>query len=65
MREEGERQALCGEAEAGACFILPGRRWGGGDAAGGGGILILISFEGVKGEEETGRHHFSGGVKAA
>jgi hypothetical protein len=38
-----------------------GRRGGGR----GRGILILISFEGVKGEEETGRHHFSGGVKAA
>jgi hypothetical protein len=28
-------------------------------------VLIPVSFEGVKGEEETGRHHFSGGVKVA
>jgi hypothetical protein len=28
-------------------------------------VLIPIVFEGVKGEEETGRCHFNGGVKAA
>jgi hypothetical protein len=38
----------CGEAEAGVCFIGPGRRWGGGEVAGGGGVLLLLGFEGVK-----------------
>jgi hypothetical protein len=56
---------LCGEAEVGAHFIGPMRRWGGGEVAGGGGVLILIGFEGVKREEETGWCHFSGGVKVA
>jgi hypothetical protein len=64
MREGGEQQVRCGEAEAGACFIGPGRRWGGGEAADGGGVLILIDFDGVKGGEEIGWHRFSGGVKA-
>jgi hypothetical protein len=32
---------------------------------GDGGILVLVGFKGVKGEEEMGRHRFSGGVKAA
>jgi hypothetical protein len=45
----------------GVHFIGPGRRWGGGEAAGGGGVLLLIGFKGVKGEEETGQHRFSGG----
>jgi hypothetical protein len=36
------------------CFIGPGRQWGGGEAAGSGGVLIPVSFEGVKGEEEMG-----------
>jgi hypothetical protein len=48
----------------GAHFIGLGRQWGGGEAAGGSGVLIPIGFEGVKGEEETGRHCFSGGEKA-
>jgi hypothetical protein len=48
----------------GARFTGPGRWRRGGEAAGGGGILILIGFEGVKGEEETGQHRFGGGVKA-
>jgi hypothetical protein len=48
---------------AGTHFIGPGRRWGGGEAASGGGVLIPIGFKGVKGEEETGRRHFSGAVK--
>jgi hypothetical protein len=65
MRERGEQRARCGEVETGVCFIRPGRRWGGGEVVGGGGVLILIGFEGVKGEEETGWCHFSGGVKAA
>jgi hypothetical protein len=30
-------------------FIGPGRWWGGGEAADGGGVLLLVSFEGVKG----------------
>jgi hypothetical protein len=65
MRERGEQRARCGEVETGVRFIRPGRRWGGGEVAGGGGVLILIGFDGVKGEEETGRCHFSGGVKTA
>jgi hypothetical protein len=44
----------CGEAEAGVCFIGLGRRWEGGEAAGGGGVLLLISFEGVKGGRGDG-----------
>jgi hypothetical protein len=55
----------CGEVEVGAHFIGPRRQWGGGEAAGGSGVLILVGFEGVKREEETGWCHFSGGVKAA
>jgi hypothetical protein len=51
----------CGEAEVGVCFIGLGRRWGGGEAAGSGGVFLLVGFEGVKREEETGRRHFSGG----
>jgi hypothetical protein len=50
MREGGEQQARFGEAEVGACFIGPGRPWGGGQAANDGGVLILIGFKGVKGE---------------
>jgi hypothetical protein len=37
-------------------FIGLGRQRGGGEAANGGGVLIPVSFEGVKGEEEMGRH---------
>jgi hypothetical protein len=48
----------------GACFIGLGRRWGGGEAVGHGGVLIVVGFEGVKGEEEMGWHYFSGGAKA-
>jgi hypothetical protein len=44
----------------GACFIGPRRRWGGGEAAGSSGVLILISFKGVKGEEETGKRRIDG-----
>jgi hypothetical protein len=62
MRERRKQRALCGEAEAGRVLYGQG---GGGEVAGGGGVLILIGFEGVGGEEETGRHYFSGGVKAA
>jgi hypothetical protein len=51
MREGGEQRALCGEAEAGRVLYGQG---GGGEVAGGGGVLILIGFEGVGGEEETG-----------
>jgi hypothetical protein len=38
------------------------RAW---EAVGGSGALIPVDFKGVKGEEETGRCRFSGGVKAA
>jgi hypothetical protein len=31
--------------------------------AGGGGVLLLIGFDGVKREEETGLHRFSGGTE--
>jgi hypothetical protein len=41
-------------------FIGPGRQWGGGEAAGSGGVLIPVSFEGVKGEEEMGRCRLDG-----
>jgi hypothetical protein len=51
--------------EAGAHYIGPGWQRGGGEAAGGGGVLILISFKGVKGEEETRWRRFNGRVKAA
>jgi hypothetical protein len=51
----------CRDAELGVHFIGPGRWWGGGEAGGGSGVLIPIDFEGVKGEEETGRRRFSGG----
>jgi hypothetical protein len=51
----------CREAEAGVCFIGPGRWWGGGEAADGSGVLLLIGFKGVKGGRGTGRHRFSGG----
>jgi hypothetical protein len=47
----------------GACFIGPGRRWGGGEAAGSSGVLILIGFKGVKGEEETGQHRIDGDLE--
>jgi hypothetical protein len=53
----------CGEAEAGVHFIGPGSRWGGGEVASGGGVLLLVSFEGVKGEEETWWHHLDGEMK--
>jgi hypothetical protein len=53
----------CREAEVGARFIGPRRRWRGGEAAGGGGVLLLAGFEGVKGEEEMGRRRFSGGCE--
>jgi hypothetical protein len=33
--------------------------------AGGSGVSILVGFEGVKGQGETGRRCFSGGVKVA
>jgi hypothetical protein len=42
-------------------FIGPGRRWGGGEAADSGGVLLLVGFEGIKREEETGQRRFSGG----
>jgi hypothetical protein len=44
----------CGEAEVGVRFIGPRRRWGRGEAAGGSGVLLLISFEGVKGGRGDG-----------
>jgi hypothetical protein len=45
----------CGEAEAGVHFIGSGGwGWGGGEAAGGGGVLVLDSFEGVKGGRGDG-----------
>jgi hypothetical protein len=47
-------------AVVGAHFIGPGRWWGGGEVTGGSGVLIPISFEGVKGEEETGRRRLDG-----
>jgi hypothetical protein len=62
MREGVEQRVWCGEAEAGARFIGPGRQWGGREAADGGGVLILVGFERVKGEEEAGRCRFGGGV---
>jgi hypothetical protein len=43
-----------------ACFIGPGRRWGGGETAGGSGLLIPVGFKGVKGGEETGRRRLHG-----
>jgi hypothetical protein len=52
--EGGEQRVRSKEAEAGVCFIGPGRRWGGGEAAGGGGVLHLVSFEGVKGGRGDG-----------
>jgi hypothetical protein len=54
-REGGEQRVRCGEAEAGVCFIGPGRR-----AAAVEFYSSSVSNE-LKGEEETGRHRFSGG----
>jgi hypothetical protein len=64
MREGGEQRARCGQAEAGAHFIGPGRRRGGGEVAGGGGVLILVGFEGIKGKRRQGSAISVGGVKA-
>jgi hypothetical protein len=60
--ERGSEDERGGVGWGRAHFIGPGRWWGGGEAAGGGGVLIAVGFEGVKGEEETGRHRFSGGA---
>jgi hypothetical protein len=38
----------------GVRFIGPGKRWGGGEAADGSGVLLLVSFEGVKGGRGDG-----------
>jgi hypothetical protein len=48
---------------AGAHFIGSGRRCGVGEAADGGGVLIPISFERVKREEEMGRCRHGGDIE--
>jgi hypothetical protein len=53
----------CGEAEVGVRFIGPGRRWGGGEAADGSAVLLLISFEGVKGGRGDGTTPIQSGSK--
>jgi hypothetical protein len=54
-KSEGREQRVrCREAEVGVRFIGPRKRWGGGEAAGGSGVLLLVSFEGVKGGRGDG-----------